>query len=341
MTISTSVLQASGAAPTAWQPRDLAADDSWRYAISPAHLAELDTALASVRNQSTPLLQVTRELFPLPTLGEMLERVAADLESGYGLAVVQGLPVAHHGRADLRTVFWGIGQHLGIPVSQNSSGQKLTSGATTDAFASGGSDVQAVLCLATRHRVSVVSSGAVYREVSSRRPDLADRMFGPWYFDRRGEELPGGAPYYSTPMACWSDDKLSVRYARGDIAAAQRHPDVPRLGHAEEELLDLVDDLTSSDAFRFDIDLEPGDLLLVNNYTTLHSTADTGVTDPDRHPLTLWLSLRQGRPLPPNFLVAGDDHAAGAGRGGIPPRDVIVPSGPVPARPRDRRLCDH
>lgn len=341
MTTSTSVQQASGAAPTAWLPRDLAADDSWRHAISPSHVAEVETALASVRNRSIPLLQVTRELFPLPTLGEMLGCVAADLERGYGLAVVQGLPVAHRGRADLRTVFWGIGQHLGIPVSQNSSGQKLTHGSTTDAFASGGSDVQAVLCLGTRHRVSVVSSGAIFREVSSRRPDLADRMYGPWYFDRRGEELPGRAPHFSTPMACWSDDKLSVRYARADIAAAQRHQDVPRLGRAEEELLDLVDDLAGSDAFRFDIDLEPGDLLLVNNYTTLHSIADTGVTESDQHPLTLWLSLRQGRPLPPDFLFDGDDHAGGPGRGGIAPRDVIVPSGPAAARPSDRRLCTH
>ena len=64
---------------------------------------------------------------------------------------------------------------------------------------------------------------------------------------------------------------LSTIYARGFIAAAQRHSEVPRLTPAQIAAMDLVDELAASDLLRMDYDLQPGDLQLLHNHPILHA----------------------------------------------------------------------
>jgi hypothetical protein len=50
--------------------------------------------------------------------------------------------------------------------------------------------------------------------------------------------------------------------------------------------------------------MEPGDIIVANNYDILHgrSAFDNAETEAEpRHMLRLWLSLPNGRPLPPIF----------------------------------------
>ncbi|GGW77565.1 hypothetical protein GCM10010350_73320 [Streptomyces galilaeus] len=68
-------------------------------------------------------------------------------------------------------------------------------------------------------------------------------------------------------------------------------------------------------------------MLLSNNYAVLHSRTeypDFAEPERKRHLLRLWLTLLQGRDLPPHFW--GDlPHAGdGSGRGGIAPRDLVT-----------------
>jgi hypothetical protein len=68
------------------------------------------------------------------------------------------------------------------------------------------------------------------------------------------------------------------------------------------------------------MDLEEGDLQLLNNYLTLHSrTPFEDFEEPDRkrHLLRLWLAVPGSQPLPPQWESYYGDVRAGAVRGGV------------------------
>ncbi|MFJ2582252.1 TauD/TfdA family dioxygenase [Kitasatospora aureofaciens] len=332
--------------PAAWHGPELADPDEWTLSLTPVQLAELDAALRTVRRRDLTLLRCTAADFPLPTLAVELERIAEELEHGRGFALVKGIPVGRYGEAAASTLFWGIGQHLGVPVSQNADGHLLghvrdtgrsladpaTRGYQTSAGLpchTDGSDALALLCLrpaASGGRIGLVSSAAVHNAVLARQPDLAARLYRRYAVDRREEHGPGERGYDTVPLACWHAGKLSLRYNRCYLESAQRFPDAPRLEPADIELFNLIDELADSPEFRLDLDLAAGDLLLVGNHAVLHSRTEyQDLAGHRRHLLRFWLTLRQSHALPHDLWA--DPHRAdsGAGRGGVPPRDVIAP----------------
>ncbi|GAA3484966.1 TauD/TfdA family dioxygenase [Streptomyces yanii] len=347
MTNVISVLRRSYTGPAAWQGPDLAGSDEWVLRLAPAQIDELEAALRAVRERGVPLLKVSAGDFPLPTLAGELERIADVLENGRGFVLVKRIPVERYSQARASTIFWGLCQHLGVPVSQNAAGHMLghvrdtghsiaapaTRGYQTREmlpFHTDGSDVLGLLYLRAARsggRISVVSSAAVYNALLARRPDLVEGLYRTHFLDRREEHAPGERPYYAVPLASWSGGKLSMRYNRCYLESAQRFPDVSRLERADMDLFDLIDELAVSPELRLDVDFEVGDLLLLNNHAVLHSRTeyeDFDEPEQKRHVLRLWLTLQQGREMPPDFW--GDMHSndCGPGRGGITPRDMIA-----------------
>ena len=294
--------------------------------LTEADVSELVAARDAVRRASLPLLGVGRADFPLPTLGPRLARLADQFDADHGHLVVRGIPVHRLSEADLRLVFWGLGRHLGVPVSQDSLGRHIRPADTsrTD-FHSGGSDVTALLVRDEGRIISLADTRRVVDEVVLRHPYLAVRLFDAFHHDRMGEDLPGEKPYRSMPLACRYDGRLNVRYDRRAIESAQRLTHVPPLAPADVALLDLVDETAASPARRHDLELRAGDLLLVNNYEVLHrhggSTGTVGL-----EPLRLWITLRLGRALPAAFTWRTPAYGETGGRGGVAPRDVVDPT---------------
>jgi hypothetical protein len=184
------------------------------------------------------------------------------------------------------------------------------------------SDTVGLLCLQPSKSgglSSLASSTTVFNEVLARRPDLAHLWFQNWYYDRRNEQRAGEDPFFTTPLAVWHEDMLSIRYVRSFLDSATRHDEVPARTEEEAEFLDLVDEITVEDGIALHMDFQPGDIQFVCNYTTMHSrTAYEDWPEPERkrHLLRLWISLDDGRPLPEDF---GRGVTAGLpGRGGIP-----------------------
>lgn len=310
--------------------------------LTTAQVAELLAARDAVRLASLPLLAIGRTDFPLPTLGPMLSRLAGELETDHGHVVVRGLPVDRLSDADHRLLLWGIGRHVGIPVSQDYLGRLIRPADTSRSdFHSGGSDVTALLVRDRGRRVALAHTGRIVDEVALRRPELALRLFGTFALDRMGGYEPGEAPCRWTPIACRHDGRLSMRYDRAALESAGRLDGFAALAPADLTLLDLVDEVAAAPAWRHDVQLEPGDLLLLNNYETLHCHAGHPRHDAagTREPLRLWLTLRTGRPLPPDFTWATPAYGETGGRGGINPRDVIEPREGID--PPRRRCSTH
>ncbi|MFF9510078.1 TauD/TfdA family dioxygenase [Streptomyces sp. NPDC014724] len=347
MTSVINVLRRPCTGPAVWAGPDLADSEEWVLRLTPAQIDELEAALRAVRARGLPLLKMTAGDFPLPTLADELERIADVLENGRGFVLVKRIPVERYSQAAASTIFWGVGQHLGVPVSQNASGHMLghardtgrsladpgTRGYQTRArlpFHTDGSDALGLLCLQAARsgaRTSVVSSAAVCNAVLARRPDLLERLYRPHFLDLREEQAPGERPYAAVPLVSWSGGKLSMRYNRCYLESAQRFPDIPRLEPKDVELFDLVDALAGSPELRLEVDFEVGDLLFLNNHAVLHSRTEyEDFAEPElkRHVLRLWLTARQGRGLPPDFWGGPQSTGGGPDRGGVAPRDVIA-----------------
>jgi len=111
--------------PYVWTGDDLAGADGWHFRLTPAMLAEIDTALAAVKRRGIGWEGLRRADFPLSQTAALLTDISRTLEEGRGLAKVTGLAVERYDEEDLRRIWYGIGLHLGTPVSQSRAGLRM------------------------------------------------------------------------------------------------------------------------------------------------------------------------------------------------------------------------
>jgi Taurine catabolism dioxygenase TauD, TfdA family len=166
-----------------------------------------------------------------------------------------------------------------------------------------GSDIVGLYCLQTALGGGIsriASSVAIHNEILRRDPDLVDRLYEPFPYNRQNEEAADEAPFYMAPIYSLRDGKFAARYIRNHVRASQLRNDTPRLNERDHRALDIIQDLAESDEFHFDMVLEQGDMQFLNNHVMIHSrTQFEDHEDPTRkrHLLRLWLSIPNGRPL--------------------------------------------
>ena len=114
----------------AWRAAEMSDEASWTESLTREELEELDAALRLALEKSTDVLEVGREDFPLPTLAATLATVANDVENGRGIVLMRGHDFDRYSFDEIRTLYWGIGLHLGTAVSQNPLGEMMA--AVTD-----------------------------------------------------------------------------------------------------------------------------------------------------------------------------------------------------------------
>ena len=338
--------------PVAWHGRDLEREKDWIRPISPAAVAELDAALRAVQTRGLRWRDITREDFPLRGLATELAEVSRELEHGRGVVLLRGLPVERYTEDELRQLYWGLGLHLGTPRYQNAHGELI--GEVRDELRAYGAvrqpgvarkegdpvtsrykarssgplrfhtdrcDVVALLCVrkAKSGGISkVVSSVAIHDTILARRPDLLALLRQDYHRTREGEEVGGERHTYAMPVFGVRDGRFTSQYSRTFVEAAQRIPEIPRLTAAQDEALDLLAEVAQE--LCFEMELEPGDIQLLNNHVVYHARTafeDDPSANRDRLLLRLWLSMPNSRPLPEGFEVLWGSIEPGALRGGI------------------------
>jgi hypothetical protein len=168
-------------------------------------------------------------------------------------------------------------------------------------------DVVGLLCVrpAARGGTSrIASSVAIHEELRNRRPDLLAVLERGYVHDLRGQEA-GAAPVTRRiPVYSRHEGKLACIFNSKTVLAAERKTGV-RLTQPEREALEEVVALALDPRFQVEMDLQPGDLQLLNNFTMLHSR--TAWTDPDpasrRLMLRLWLKVPNARTLAPGIYA--------------------------------------
>jgi TfdA family taurine catabolism dioxygenase TauD len=327
-------------APFAWKGADLQHRTDWIRPFRPAELKELDAALQSVKRRGLDWVDVTREDFPIPQFARELEAIAQELETGRGMILLRGLPL-EYSPEDLRMVYWGIGAHLGVAVSQGGSGELLgivedegkavaktryRGSKTADSlpFHADRCDIVGLLCVrkARSGGLSRISSAAaIHNEVLRRRPDLLDVFYADWYHSRQGDEAPGETRAYPKPIFSFRDRHFTGLFSTNYINFAQEYPEVPRLTPQQREALELFGSL--ADELALNMAFEPGDIQLLNNHLIYHSRTrydDYAEQDRKRLLLRLWLAVPGSRPLPKGYELVFGSTEAGAVRGGVPAR---------------------
>jgi len=336
--------------PAAWRGPDMASRSDWLYSLSAEEQGELLEALSQCGRSGIPLTQIKRADFPLPRLGTALGTLQAELVGGRGFFLLRGVPLDGLSREEIARLYLGLGAYIGDPVPQNAQGHILghvkdlgndphnptTRVYTTTyrhLFHTDSCDIAALLCLQPAKQggeSAIVSSTALYNEIATRRPDLAEVLAEPFVVDRKGEVPAGKGPTYNMPIFHHYAGMMTTMYSRDFISVAQQRPEVRSLTQLQIEAMNLLDELAASDEFRLDMDFRRGDVQFLHNHQILH--ARTGYEDhPEshrkRHLLRLWLSAPNGRPLPPVFAERYGEVRVGKKRGGIlvPGAELVAP----------------
>jgi Taurine catabolism dioxygenase TauD, TfdA family len=315
--------------PVAWSGGELAEDESWSYRLSADDIGQLDAAVAVARERCPVIEGAARDDFPLASLRARLERIGEHLETGRGMYLLRGLPVSRWGALETARALWGIGTHVGRAIPQNARGDLVghvrdEGKELTDPHARGYQtrsaqslhvdrcDVVGLLCVnkaKSGGTSRVVSSMRVYNEMLERFPWHLGVLYTPFAIDLRGEEREGEPAVYYRPVYSYYGGALSCGANATYIRSGQERVGRP-LNAAQAEAIDTFYDVCEEHALS--MDLEPGDLQLLNSYVTLHDrTAYDDYDDPERkrHMLRLWLDVPNRRPLAPDFGTY--DFAAG------------------------------
>ena len=322
--------------PSVWTGAELAARTDWVWPWRAEEVAELLAVAQAALDGGKRLEALRPSDFPLPITAPRLAAAALSLEEGCGVVNLRGLPPV--APPLMRMVLWGIGLHLGMPVSQSKLGELL--GEVTDTgeklgqpgsrgYRTGGSlrfhtdrcDVVALLCVRQSESGGdsmIVSTPAIHNAMLERRPELLELLFQPWFHSRQQEQRPGELPYYRNRIFAVHEGRFTSQYSRAFVESAQRFPEVPRLTDQQNEALDLLATLATELALH--TRMEPGDIQLLNNHVTYHArTSLVDWADPAQKRLLyrLWLSMPNSRKLPDDFAELWGATAAGALRGGV------------------------
>ena len=182
-------------------------------------------------------------------------------------------------------------------------------------------DVVGLLCVRSARQGGtsrVVSVPAVSNAILERRPDLHALLCSDYHRTRQGEEAGGEASIYAMPIFAMREGKFTTQYSRTFVEAAQKIATVPRMTPAQDEALDLL--AAVCDELGYEMELEPGDIQLLNNHVIYHGrTAYEDAPEPgrDRLLMRLWLAPPNSRPLPEGFETLWGSIKGGAVRGGI------------------------
>lgn len=306
--------------PAAWEPGDIRANEDWAYRLSRADIDELLGAVAHFRRAGKPLVEMVAADFPLRTLSAVLADVRNELLDGRGFVYLRGLPVADLTQEEAAIAYFGIGHHIGRPVSQNADGHLLghvkdyagrsiedlnTRGYQTTAelgFHCDHCDYVGLLCLHTAKSGGAsrfASSVTLYNRLLATHPDLVEVLCRDFYYSRAGEIPPGKEPWYTQPVFSFEQGYFSARGVSSYIFKAQKIPGVPPFTPAQREAIALFRKTVAECAV--DLAFEPGDIQLLHNHVVLHSRSayeDWPEPARKRHLLRLWLRDSHGRPLP-------------------------------------------
>lgn len=305
----------------AWTRKTLSDRSDWVFRIDDAGKKELKSAMAAWRSAGGHRHLANPETFPLNTLRSTIAGAIDQLKSGCGVALIKGFPVDGLSDEECAEMYWGLGTHFGVAVTQTNLGdllvpvydRKFRGETTAKAFGYSSdqelefhvdpTDAFGLLCVRKAKyggESRLVSAISIHNEMLKTRPDLLDALYDgfPWMRRYPGEGKVGP----SMPVFAHRDGLVSSRFHRRYIDTGAELAGKP-LDARACEALDYFAALTERSDLYMELVLEPGDILLMNNYVVLHAKKaqrDEGKPHEGRLLYRMWLVMPEFRPLPEN-----------------------------------------
>jgi hypothetical protein len=327
--------------PDVWVGPDIQNNDNWIHYLSDAAIVDLDKALQHVK-KSKLVIPYKREDFPLSVMATELQGIMSNVRNGIGFSIIRGIPRDRYTNEECELIYWGIGIHIGQPVSQNDRGHLLghviDEGRDKDDPTARNYqtarrmdfhcdllpvDVLGLFCLhqaksgGTSH---LISSMTVHNVLLNEHPQLLDVLYQPFYMDWRGEEPTGEKPWFSIPLFSEKNGYISSRFtSRNYCESCSRFGEGYQLTDIQSEALDAVQEIANRPELRVSMRMEDGDIQFVNNHVTLHARdayEEYVENDRQRHLLRMWIGLADDQRRPLSHAI--DGRYAIVRSGGIP-----------------------
>jgi alpha-ketoglutarate-dependent taurine dioxygenase len=279
-------------------------------------LQELRGAVAALRDNPLPTEILDPDAFRLDACRRMMATVKDTLESGVGFVIIDKLPMEEFSKKEATAVYWILSQLVSRPVAQSWDGKMIYD--VTDLGKPPGNGVRpdvtnaeqnfhtdnsynlcapdyvALLCLRPAKEggiSSIVSFHTVYNEMLAKHPELVDRLFAPYLFDRNKEHAPAAQPVISHPLMQVVNGRLTSRLSHRHVVNGYGMAGVP-LDPLGEEALETLEATMNQPQLIREFFFEPGQIQIVDNRRLGHRR--TGYTDFDeadkkRHLVRLWL----------------------------------------------------
>ena len=321
-----------------WSGKELVNRPDWLHELTEQEITELRTAVDTTSGPSSK--NVDRDTFLLPMLANRLKKIQNSLEFESGATLIRGFPVKQLSQPQITNAFLSICHHIGTPVSQSATGETVfhvqdsgyqdddprTRGPNTNkklSFHTDRCDVIGFLCLKQAQEGGencVVSSSQLYNQIARKRPDLLFELKQPFYYKRHNVDLGNQSPSCRQPIFSFTADRFACSFLRVLIDRAYASHETPAMTARQLEALDFLEEICEQPENQYRFYQQPGDILLLNNWTTLHRRSEfVDHVDPaeKRHLLRVWLSVPNSRPIDPLFQDNFGATEAGALRGGM------------------------
>ena len=333
--------------PDAWTGSKIQHDPSWIHQLGAADAAEINAALKHAKRIGARI-PFPAESFPLPRLAVVLGGILEELENGRGFKLIRGIPRQDYTDEECELIYWGLGTHLGNPVSQNARGHRLghvrdegrvLADPNARAYQTSQRmdfhtdmlpiDVLGLFCMRTAKSggaSKLTSALTIHNVLREEHPDLLEALYGVFHLDWRGEEPEGEQPWFAIPMFSLCDGKITAR-----ICSLVYYESVARFGEqyrltaVQRAALEAVQEIANRPELMLTMDFQEGDIQFINNHTMMHAREayeDHDEPGRQRHLLRMWIAVPDARRRPLADALAGRYHWVR--EGGIPPKAEVT-----------------
>jgi len=318
------MLREIDAGPAAWTDKSLP-QDAGRFSVTDACLDELREVAKAVEENALPTTVLTHADFDLSSCQALMASVRASLGDGVGFAIIDRLPVEEMRPETAIKLYWLLGNMVARTVAQKwdgtmiydvrDTGREMTPGngvrsSTTNAgqtFHVDNSfnlppDYVGLFCIrpAMEGGLSGVASfQTIHNQLLQERPDLLERLYQPFWFDRQHEHAPDDPQHANSwPVFRYDGKAIATRFSMrlilgGHDVAGESIDDLGR------EAVEFVAATLDRPGMCRDFQFEPGQIQILNNRKLGHRrTAFKDWPEPERrrHLIRLWFR-DSGRPF--------------------------------------------
>lgn len=330
----------TGVSRAGWTATSLTTDPDWTFSLTDQSRRDLTNAVLRGQDPGKTLFDYRRADFDLGAAKETVAAAFNEAKHGRGIALVRGLPRDTLDEAQFELLTWAIGLHEGVSRPQGKASQYISAvrdagttyrsaggrGYSSNAeldFHTDSADIVALTCFNRAKaggRSMVTSSVSAYQRLEMERPDLAEALREPFYFSRQAEQADDETPFYPNPIVDTCEGRLFSKWNRNRLTMAQQIEGVPLMSQRQREATDALDHVLRQPDLMYSMDLQPGDMQILNNHVMLHSrTHFEDHEEPARKRLLfrLWIAPPDSPRLPESWQSAYRSIEPGTVRGGI------------------------